>query len=329
MPQKEISTNHKSDYAPDILGGSFEKRTLQLENDYEGVATATLIRSKCNSSTKKAVLYIHGFNDYFFQKELATNFNTNGYHFYALDLRKYGRSYLQHQKLNNVRSLKEYDEEITLALAIIKQEGNDHLLLNGHSTGGLIITYFASRNPNSTLFHGLVCNSPFYEYNLGFIERNLGVPLLSSLGKRFPKSLVPAGFSKMYGYSLHQDHYGEWNYSLIWKPNHIEKVNLGFIHAIHQAQQQVQNDCMITVPLLVLHSDKSIYVKKWTEKLKTADAVLNVKHIAKYASLIKGNVTVTEIQDGMHDLILSKKEVREKVYKTMFDWIQSQFRNEN
>ena len=329
MPQKENCANSTTDYSPDILGGNFEKQILKLNDDYEGTAIATLVRSKCDRPSDKAVLYIHGFNDYFFQEELAKEFNNQDYNFYALDLRKYGRSYLQHQKLNNVRSLKEYDEEINLALKIIKQEGNDNVLLNGHSTGGLIITYYASRYPKSTLFHGLICNSPFYEYNLSFFERKFGIPLLSSIGKRFPKSLVPAGFSEMYGYSLHQDYHGEWNYSLIWKPNHIAKVNLGFIRAIHEAQINIQSNCIITVPLLVLHSDKSIYVKKWTDKLKSADAVLNVEHIAEFANAIKGNVKVAEIKDGMHDLVLSKKEVREHVYKTIFDWIKSQFKNEN
>lgn len=316
-----------SEYTIDILGGNFEKRTLPLKDDYEGQVEATLVRRLCAKPSDKAVLYIHGFNDYFFQEELAHNYNEQGQNFYALDLRKYGRSYLPHQKLNNVRSLQEYDEEISIALAIIKQEGNDQLLLNGHSTGGLIISYFAARNPNSTLFHGLICNSPFYAYNLSFFERKFAIPLLSALGKRFPKPLLPAGFNELYGQSLHKEYRGEWDYSLIWKPNHIEKVNLGFLHAIHEAQKVIQNNCSVTVPLLVLHSDHSITVKKWTDDLKITDAVLDVTHIAKYGKLINGNVTIIEIKEGMHDLVLSKLAVRQQVYDVMFNWIKAQFKN--
>ncbi|AWG22972.1 alpha/beta hydrolase [Flavobacterium faecale] len=327
MQHNQHSDPKNTAYKRDVLGGNFENRTLTLKNDYEGKAIATLVRSLCSSTSNKAVLYIHGFNDYFFQEELATNFNTKGYNFYALDLRKYGRSHLPHQKLNNVRSLLEYDEELILALDIIKEEWNKQILLNGHSTGGLIITYFASRNPNSTLFQGLICNSPFYAYNLSFFERKFAIPILSWIGEKFPNPLLPAGFNDMYGQSLHKDYFGEWEYSMVWKPISISKVNLGFLHAIYEAQQNIQNNCSVTVPLLVLHSDKSIMVSNWTDKLKVSDAVLDVEHIAKYGKLIKGNVTVVEIKEGMHDLVLSKLEVRQQVYNEIFGWINTQYKN--
>ena len=39
--------------------------------------------------------------------------------------------YLSHQKMYNVRSLLEYDEEINIALQIIKSENNDHVTIKG------------------------------------------------------------------------------------------------------------------------------------------------------------------------------------------------------
>ena len=56
-----------------------------------------------------------------FQSE---EFLKKDYHFYALDLRKYGRSILQNHKANNVRDLSEYYEDIDSALAIIREEGS-------------------------------------------------------------------------------------------------------------------------------------------------------------------------------------------------------------
>lgn len=312
-------------YLSDVLGDRFGKITLSLADDYEGEVIATLIRRKSQSSSTKAILYIHGFNDYFFQGQMAKRFNNEDYNFYALDLRKYGRSLLNHQKLNNVRSLLEYDEEINKALQIIKSESNNEVILMGHSTGGLIVTHYAGNHLNSDLFHGIICNSPFYEFNLNAVERKIGVPILSFLGRYFPNKLISNGFSKLYGYSLHNDKYGEWNYSLAWKPHEIPKVNLSFISAIHNAQKKIQNKLVIDVPLLVMYSNQSIYEKKWSGKFKEGDAVLNVKHIQYYAKKIKGNVTSCEIENGMHDLILSKKPVRERVYKKMFEWMDNNF----
>ena len=327
MKTEKSKEKTNTNYLPDVLGDGFNKLILSLADDYEGDVVATLIRRNSKTKTGKAILYIHGFNDYFFQEEMAKKFNNQGYNFYALDLRKYGRSYLSHQKLNNVRSLIEYDEEIDLALQIIKSENNNQVILKGHSTGGLIVTNYAGNHLNNNLFHGIICNSPFYEFNLNIIERKIGIPILSMLSTYFSNKLISSGFSKLYGYSLHEKKHGEWNYSLTWKPHEIPKVNLGFISAIHNAQKKIQNNLVIDVPLLVMYSNTSIYENHWSEKFKEGDAVLNVNHIRNYASKIEGNVTSFEIENGMHDLILSKKPVRENVYKKMFEWIDIKFKS--
>jgi alpha-beta hydrolase superfamily lysophospholipase len=74
-----------------------------------------------------------------------------------------------------------------------------------------------------------------------------------------------------------------------------------------------------------MHSDKSIYGNTWSEKYKERDAVLNVNRIRKNAHKIKGEVTVYKIENGIHDLFLSKKPIREKVYENMFEWMNNNF----
>lgn len=314
--------NSNQDYVPDILGDGFEQLTLTLNDDYEGKVIATLIRRESITSSAKAILYIHGFSDYFFQEQMAKRFSKEGYTFYALDLRKYGRSYMSHQIINNVRSLIEYDEEINEALHIIKSEKHSEVILMGHSTGGLIITHYAGRYFKSGLFHGIICNSPFYEFNLSAFERKIGIPLLSFLSKYFPDMLISGGFSRFYGYSLHQDNYGEWNYNLSWKPHDLPKVTLSFINAIHTAHKSIQNNLKLAVPALVLYSSQTINDRKWSERFMEGDAVLNVDHIHEYASQLRGEVTTCEIENGLHDLVLSKKPIREHVYKIIFEWLK-------
>ena len=69
-----------------------------------------------------ALLYLHGWNDYFFQTELARQISRLGGAFYALDLRRYGRSLREGQMPGWITSLTDYDEEISLALAAIRSE---------------------------------------------------------------------------------------------------------------------------------------------------------------------------------------------------------------
>ena len=95
-------------YEEDILGEGFQRTTLSLRDDYEGSAVATLVRRLSDTGNGRSVLYIHGFNDYFFQREMACRLNERSFHFYALDLRKYGRSWLSHQKFNDIRDIRVY-----------------------------------------------------------------------------------------------------------------------------------------------------------------------------------------------------------------------------
>ncbi|WP_349929497.1 alpha/beta hydrolase [Acinetobacter sp. A1-4-2] len=309
-------------YQRDILGPSYEQATLNFPDDYEGQVTATLVRKKADQTTSKAVLYIHGFIDYFFQTEMAEQFNQHGFDFYALDLRKYGRSILPHQKYYNVREIAEYDAEITEALNIIGAEGHDAILLSGHSTGGLTTTLYAAHHPEHPLIKALWVNSPFYDFNMNPIKKKLGIPNLSRVGKVCPDLKFPSELNKWYVPSLHKNLHGEWDFNLDWKPQSYPLVRLSFVRAIFEAQKEIHQGVSLTVPALVMHSDQSKNPKKWHQYAQSSDVILDVKHIDKYARKIKGDVTIAKIKNGLHDLVLSEKSVRQNVYLRLFEWLE-------
>jgi len=310
-------------YREDILKNGFEQQTIRLDDDYEGKVIATLIRRQSINKSDKAILYIHGFNDYFFQKEMAYEFNAHNFNFYALDLRKYGRSYLSHQKFNDARDLRDYFEEILLALDIIRREDNNKVIISGHSTGGLILALFAKDFTGKGIFDGLVLNSPFYEFNKSWFVKKL-ISFISPIGKLFPKIKIPGGFSKEYGENLHRSFSGEWDYNLEWKPNVAPRVSLGWIRAIYIAQQELKNGVNIYEPVMVLHSSDSMKNMSDTKQIRSMDAILNVADIERTARKINGNVTVEAIKGGIHDLILSAEPVRKAVYQTIFNWLNRQ-----
>lgn len=312
-----------SDYSADILGEGYEQQILNFPDDYEGRVVATLVRKKANHTTDKAVLYIHGYIDYFFQKEMAEQFNLHGYDFYALDLRKYGRSKLPHQTFFNVHDLREYDAEISRALELIEQESHHQVLLAGHSTGGLIATLYAAHYRQNSLIKALWVNSPFYEFNLSLAEKKLGIPLLSQVGRVLPRQPFPSKLNRWYVISLHQSLKGEWDFDLNWKPVSAPTVLLSFVRAIHSAQKEVHKGVYIDIPVLVMHSHQTKNPKRWHKSVTQSDVILNVKDIRKYAKKIKGDVTIQSIQNGVHDLVLSAPAVREAVYQKLFQWLNS------
>ncbi|MDE6694891.1 MAG: alpha/beta hydrolase, partial [Bacteroidales bacterium] len=171
-------------YRKDILGENFISKTIDMADDYEGQVVATLVRTKEQPATGTALLYVHGYNDYFFQAEMAHFFNNNGYRFYALDLRKYGRSKLPHQYPFMVLDLNEYFADIDSAVAQMKREGCTQIALMAHSTGGLITSLYCQENKDRLPFFAIVFNSPFLDMNLGHLAEKVGIPAVARMGKK-------------------------------------------------------------------------------------------------------------------------------------------------
>src|SRR5678816_2400424 len=125
-------------WKPDRLLPGYEALELAFPDDYDGRVVATLVRLPVREAPRGAVLYVHGFSDYFFQRHMAERFAAEGYAFHALDLRKHGRSLLQHQHPNFCKDIREYFADITSAMGLIGSPP----LLAGHSTGGLVCALY-------------------------------------------------------------------------------------------------------------------------------------------------------------------------------------------
>jgi alpha-beta hydrolase superfamily lysophospholipase len=292
--------------------------TLELKPDYEGKVVATLIERKAKKPAKKALLYLHGFNDYFFQDHLADWANKLGFNFYTLELRKYGRSILPHQKPNDFRDIREYFEEIDKAIAFIREkEKNEKLVLVGHSTGGLIGALYAHDHRDDNFIDALILNSPFFEFNVSPLLKKTFIPLMVSLAGSFPGLPSPVGLDKGYGYSLHKSHNGEWDYDIKLKPDAGFKIYACWIKGIYTAQKELQKGLDITCPVLVMHSARSVTPGNYKPEMQDADSVLSVEDIEHFSHVIGEKVESASFGGGLHDLLLSKKPVREKVFQAM------------
>ena len=85
-------------YKPDRLGEGFEAKTIAMPDDYSGRVVTTLVRSLSSCDTHKAVLYVHGYNDYFFQETLARTFNDSCFNFYAWCMKNTDARYCRNKR---------------------------------------------------------------------------------------------------------------------------------------------------------------------------------------------------------------------------------------
>lgn len=313
---------HSRTWSEDISGNGYKATTIVMPEDYSGKVISTLIKKTCAQSSVKSILYIHGYNDYFFQKEMGDTFCKHGYNFYAIDLRKYGRSILPGQKKFETRNLTEYFSDIDSALSIIKSERNKDIILMGHSTGGLIAAYYMVKvkNPAHTI-KALILNSPFMDMNLDDTQEKYLLPMISTVSRLLPSIEIDQNSNDAYAQSLMKNHHGEWEYNTHWKMPLSPAVTTGWLGAIHKAQTELQKGTNIKVPILLMRSGKSVDGNKWNPEFNTGDAVLDVEEISVYGRKLGLKVQELVVKDGLHDLFLSRKPVRKALYTYIFNWL--------
>lgn len=305
---------------PDILGNGYEARYINEGSAFDGPVGCTLVRKRAPGHSGRAVLYVHGFNDYFFQSEMGDKYNEQGINFYAVDLRRYGRSLKPWQYPFNVRDMEEYFVDIDSALNQIRRDGNTEITLAGHSTGGLTTALFVAMRGARCGVQRLVTDSPFLAWNFSALYRKVLIPAVGLWGAISPDTKIKQSHCDAYSHSLLRQYHGEWEYNTAWKMVYSPPVTASWVRAISRAQGKLlKNAKNITVPVLVMHSSRGLHACSWEEACMSADIVLDPLMIAERGQKIGAHVTA--IDSGIHDLILSEKPVRTAAYDTIFNFI--------
>ena len=292
-------------WQPDRLLPGFEALELRFPDDYDGEVVATLVRLRAGEAPRGAVLYVHGFGDYFFQRHMAERFAAEGYAFYALDLRKYGRSLIgrerRHQHPNFCKSVREYYADLGAAIAEI----GEPILLAGHSMGALVCALYAHEGEARASVRGLWLNSAFFDWRLP-AWRVTQMHLAAALGRFYPFIKDEKVLREDYVRSLRDE---GWEFDLALKPPLGFGVYYGWLGAMTDAHARVHRGLAIDCPVLSMHSDD-------------ADIVLDWRHIARWSRTLGEDITVMAFPGALHDLVLSRPQIREEVFRQLFAWAE-------
>lgn len=324
-----MSTDLAADprWTPDVLGGTWLARTLELRPDDEGEVVATLVADGGRPRTEKAVLYVHGFVDYFFQTHLADVLAEHGWTLYALDLRKYGRSLRAHQTPNYVTRLSDYAEELDEAARVVTGElAHSTFVVMGHSTGGLVTTLWADARTRSARpsprIDALVLNSPWFDLNKPWFDRVVSTRLVDLFGPLAPRATI-GHTAPHYGHALHRASGGEWDYDLALKPHEGFPVRAGWLRTVRRGHARVACGLDVRCPVLVLTSDATGDATRHHGSLLTTDSVLDVEQTARVAPGIGPDVTLVQVPGGAHDLSLSPEPARSRFFTEVTTWLDA------
>lgn len=317
----------------DLLGASYRARTFSFQGAKRETHT-TLINHLGAQHATHAILYIHGYTDYFFQTDLAEHFITQGHRFYALDLQGYGRSIRPNTPPNWCDSIEQYGQDLDIALATMKADGVDKVTLLAHSTGGLITATYLAQPYRSeeraqiyqTAFPevcGVILNSPFLA--LPFSPKTLqwiSCPIYA-LVTLFPFASLHTKKATLYSKTLHTVFGGEWDYRLDWKPAAGYPLSFHWLKQIVLAQRKLSTK-RIEIPTLLCHSEFSTVDKKTVSDMQRGDGVLNVKSMQEAAAKAFGQLSTASIPNGFHDLFLSQLPARETYLASIDHWLNRQ-----
>ena len=318
-----------TDWLPDVLGSDYQQRVLPLgaDPDGEGEVQATLVRHT-QPGSRGVFLHVHGYTDYFFQTGLAEHLVAEGFAFYALDLRKCGRSIRGGQTPHFVSDLALYDAELNEALRLVRAEyPAAPVVVGGHSTGGLIVPLWLDRlhAAGSTAACGLLLNSPWFDLQgPAYYRSALGGVAIDLAGRVLPKRIIPiGGGGDSYGTSLHSSGTGEWTYDLTWKPMGGFPARFGWLRAVRQGQARLHRGLDVGCPTLLLRSARSHFSQTHQPEVDTADAVLDVNQIARWAGCLGERTVVVPVDGARHDVFLSTRTAREAAYNELDSWLRT------
>lgn len=318
-------------WQPDVLGSGFEQVALPQGKDPDSGTRvdAVLVRDVRASQSamhKPAVLWVHGMSDYFFQTHVADEFASQGYPFYALDLRRCGRALKKGERPHFTLSMTRYFPELTQALRILARQHGSVIVL-AHSTGGLIVPLWADHlrreHPEDhSKLHSVILNSPWLDMQFPAWQVALLKPVLNAFGAIFPSLPLLQRGEGTYGKSIHKDEHGEWDFNTEWKPIDGHRKYLGWIRAVLQGQEQIHaGDVDTGVPTLTLCSSHSYLGEEYSPAADTADTVLDVDQIQRWAPTLSAHAQVQAIDGARHDVFLSERHAREAAFKTVFTWL--------
>jgi alpha-beta hydrolase superfamily lysophospholipase len=307
-------------FSPDELDG-FESTSIELPKEDDGELAATLIRSiDRRNAGGPAVLYLHGFVDYFFQSHLALAYEQAGFRFYALELRRYGRSLRPGNRGNDASRIDDYFAEVTWALSTIHAEHGPIVSFVAHSTGALTACLYAKRGPKRHWIRSLALNSPFLAFNLSPSALVLS-RIVASLARFAPHLKLPQKLPSTYGRSLHQDHEGSWQYDLNKKPISGFPLHASWFRMIHTAQDEVVRGLDLELPVLTLASTNWERRKGRPMEADFAqDIVLNVEDMRARTLCVSRNTRFEQIDGCVHDLILSAGPSREQALEKLVNF---------
>lgn len=289
---KEISKSQYLEYM-----AQYEVRKIQSSE----------IRFKELPENRKAVVWIHGFNDYYHHFHVGEFLLHEGYNVYTITLPRYPQDGVDRRYLFYIDDITKYFSYIDEYIEFINQRNIHHIVLYGHSTGGLVSTAYLHEGKNRNKVSKLILNAPFFDFYDSDLKEFMLESIISSIAKVVPRFVVRQGKNELYSPDYYKGILSRYFFEQNKKLTYPSHVFAGWVRAVSIYHKKIQkNQIKVKVPVLVLTSSTSM---KGCSGEQNGDCVLDVNETKKFAKNIGENVTIQEYSGAIHDVLLSKPDI--------------------
>ena len=172
-------------------------------------------------------------------------------------------------------------------------------------------------------------NSPFLDYKNSWFVRNIAYPVFSDIALLMPDMPAPKQESPKYNMSLLKTEKGEWEFNTELKSDEWPQQYFGYLRATERGIKWIHAGMQINAPVLMMRSGCTIDKVKWDDDYMRCDCMLDVNLLEKWAPKLGPDVTTVTVEDGMHDLFLSRKSVRDYAYRSLFEFLDNAVARKN
>lgn len=318
-------------WSPDFLAEHLRARPLALPDNAQGKALATLVHHNppSRSPARFAVLYVHGWSDYFYNLEMAEFFTRAGAEFYAVDMHGVGRSLRPHQIAGYVSDLREYYPDLDAAASYIRDAHPGlPLVVVAHSQGALTTSLWLKDHEHSGAAHprvaGLILNAPWLELPYTPLLRRILTPIARAWSLLSPQAHIPIASPRFYERTISADFEGEWPINDQWRIDPDHPAHPAWARAILEAQRTIARGLDLRLPIFTLTSDRSLIQPVWSDDMWHRDVITDVEQTWRRLPSLGRDVTLVKVRGAVHDVLLSAKPVRRKAYDHLGDWLARQ-----
>jgi alpha-beta hydrolase superfamily lysophospholipase len=153
------------------------------------------------------------------------------------------------------------------------------------------------------------------------LVRRAAWTMVEPIARLRPEAVLRLPERGFYWRSISSSAEGEWSLDDNYRPPMAFPVRAAWLSAVLAGHAKVARGLGIDIPILVLISGASENGMIWTEAMRRTDAVLDVNVIATRALSLGRSVSVERIDGALHDVFLSRAEVRADAYRRLARWI--------